>query len=67
MHDDQNEHMKLRYPRIADKNRGLDIMTNVGDTVLDKYIHLELIILKMTFRTIWEVESVCADRMEGGT
>ena len=38
-----------------------------GDVILGKDMHMEVTIIEMTFGTIWEVESVCAERMKCGT
>ena len=38
-----------------------------GDVTLGKDMHMEVTIIERTFGTIWEVESVCAERMKCGT
>ena len=43
-----------RYSMVAGRNMGLTF----GDMIMSEDIHMEIIIIEMTFGSIWEIETV---------
>lgn len=46
--------IQWRYSTVAGRNMGLTF----GDMIMSEDIHMQIIIIEMTFGSIWEIETV---------